>query len=47
MYEKLNQELLTWFTSMRGNNISIIGTPRLEELVSSGIWGLLAHLRPG
>ena len=39
IYEKVNQALLTWFTSMRGNNIPISGTPRLEELAS-----LLKHL---
>ena len=39
MYEKVNQALLTWFTPMRGNNIPISGTPRLEELAN-----LLKHL---
>ena len=39
MYEKINQALLTWFTSMRGNNIPISGTLRLEELAN-----LLNHL---
>ena len=39
MYEKINQALLTWFTSMRGNNIPINGTLRLEELAN-----LLNHL---
>ena len=39
IYEKVNQALLTWFTSMRGNNIPINGTLRLEELAN-----LLKHL---
>ena len=34
IYEKVNQALLTCFTSMRGNNIPISGTPRLEELMN-------------
>ena len=37
--KKLNQALLTWFTSMRGNNIPINGTLHLEELSN-----LLKHL---
>ena len=39
IYEKVNQALLTWFTSMRGNKIPINETPRLEELAN-----LLKHL---
>ena len=39
IYEKVNQAQLTWFTSMRRNNIPINGTPRLEELAN-----LLKHL---
>ena len=39
IYENVNQALLTWFTSMRGNIIPINGTPRLEELAN-----LLKHL---
>ena len=31
--------MLTWFTSTRGNNIPIIGTPLLEELAN-----ILKHL---
>ena len=30
-YEKLAKALLKWFTSMRGNNIPIIGPIRLEK----------------
>ena len=30
-YEKLNEALLTWFTSMRGKNIPINGPILLEE----------------
>ena len=30
----MNVALLTWFTSMRGYNILINGTPRLEELAN-------------
>ena len=37
--EKNNQALLMWFTSMRGNNIPIIGPLLLEELAD-----LLTHL---
>ena len=39
IYEKVNQALLTWSTSMRENNIPINGRPRLEELTN-----LLKHL---
>ena len=39
MYEKVNQALLTWFTSMRGNNIPINGPLPPEELAN-----LLTHL---
>ena len=35
----MNIALLTWFTSMRGYDITISGTPRLEELPN-----LLKHL---
>ena len=31
-FKKVNQALLTWFTSMLGNNIPIIGPLLLEEL---------------
>ena len=30
-YEKLNEALLKWFTSMRGNNIPISGPILLEK----------------
>jgi len=30
-YEKLNESLLTWFTSMRGNNIPINGPILIEK----------------
>ena len=31
-FKKVNQALLTWFTSMLGNNIPIIGPLLLEKL---------------
>ena len=37
--KKVNQALLTWFTSTPGNNIPIIGPLPLEELAN-----LLTHL---
>ena len=37
--KKVNQALLTWFTSMRGNNILTNGPLLLEELTN-----LLTHL---
>ena len=39
MYQKVNQAFLTWFTTMRGNNIPINGTHCLGELTN-----LLKHL---
>ena len=39
IYEKVNQALLTWFTSIRGKNIPISGALLLEELAN-----LLTHL---
>ena len=39
IYEKVNQALLAWFTSIRGNNIPISGLLLLEELAN-----LLTHL---
>ena len=34
MYEKVNKDLLTWFTSIRGNKILINGSLLLEELAN-------------
>ena len=36
-YEKLNEALLKWFTSMRGNNIPVNGPILLEKVAEKDI----------
>ena len=37
IYEKLNEALLKWFTSMRGNKIPVKGPTLLEKVIEKDI----------